>query len=257
MWQAFHCGCRHGGFCRRDVSQRLSAMPGVSDSRDTRGVLLFRANRAGARLARARRELMGGKSADAIPGRPTGAPVTRKSTSQLLPASRVRCTGAGRRSEILPAVTQRGEGSRVEAATARLTQPWQTGRPNQQHGAVEGSGTGPDLPVVPQPMETWFVSSVTALISARAVPHTILAPVCKRDAVARENISFERSAGAESRSTVDLPIDVALTAIEKNNGRVAYGGQRLPIWKTKTASGSPWSSRVSVPISTGNDDVAQ
>ena len=93
--------------------------------------------------------------------------------------------------------TPRGAGHEIEALPAGETKPLRE-RPHHSRidldlrshskpdapisssmGAVEGSGlaTGPGIPDVPQPMEIVFVFIVTAPVSAKALPHAIVAPV--------------------------------------------------------------------------------
>ena len=103
---------------------------------------------------------------------------------------------------------------------------------------VEGSGTAPML----------FVSKVTAPFLARALPSKIVAPVVRVMLVSAR--MFPSNAVWVPR-VAELPTcqkTLLSPPFIKSTDELLAVVSVLPIWKRKSALGSPWVLRVSVPV---------
>jgi len=102
-----------------------------------------------------------------------------------------------------------------------------------------------------------LVSSVTAPLRARALPSKMVAPVfrvmlvsariCPSNAVPVPSVAELPICQNTVHPGIDPPLIVS-------NTELLAVVSVLPIWKTNCAFGSPWASRLSVPVSRADDE---
>ena len=100
----------------------------------------------------------------------------------------------------------------------------------------------------------WLVSIVTAPFRARALPDTV-APVCRAMLVSARMLPANT---VSVLRVAELPtcqnVRQSWPPLMKTTDALLAVVSLLPIWKTKTAPGSPRASRVSFPVSCASDE---
>jgi hypothetical protein len=110
------------------------------------------------------------------------------------------------------------------------------------------------VPEAQVPPKTWLVSIVTAPFRARALPDTLV-PVCSAMLVSASMLPTNT---VSVPSVAELPIcqkaRQSWPPLMKTTDALLAVVSLLPIWKMKTALGSPWASRTSVPVSWASEE---